>query len=493
MSRELVLVATFFALVVGCAGQAELPHTESVGSSAPNIVFAIADDWGWPHAGAYGDRVVQTPSFDRLAHEGALFEHAYVSSPSCTPSRGAILTGQDFFRLGAGGNLWSAWPSGFPEYPRLLAQAGYFVGSYRKGWGPGSHPASVDNPAGKNYENVEAFFEARPAGQPFSLWFGSTDPHRPYERGSGLESGMDPSEVHLFGHFPDVPEVRSDIADYYWEVQRFDSEVGALLDRLEAMGELDDTIVVMTGDHGMPFPRAKGNLYDAGTRVPLAVRWPGYVPAGRRVTDFVSLTDIAPTFLEVGSLEVPTVVTGRSLLPLLSSEETDRVGQGRDQIIFGRERHVPAQEDPDSGGYPMRAIRTGEYLFIRNYRTDRWPAGTPNYEKAYIDDVWLGDCDNGPTKTYLWKFREEPEVRRFYELAFSKRPAEELYDLKTDPQQLINVASDARYEEVGRDLDRRLSQALKAARDPRALGDGDFFDEQEYLGSGPKMITSTSQ
>ncbi|MFH1833709.1 MAG: sulfatase, partial [bacterium] len=271
----------------------------------PNIVFAIADDWSWPHAGAYGDPVVRTPTFDRLAGEGVLFEQAFISSPSCTPSRGAIITGQHFWRLGAGAELWSHWPSRFAEYPKLLADAGYHVGSFRKGWSPGDHPGSPDNPAGKSFKTVEEFFAARPEGQPFCLWFGSSDPHRPYETGSGAASGMDLAEIALFPHFPDAPEVRGDIADYYFEVQRFDRELGELLDAIAAQGELDNTLVFVTGDNGMPFPRAKANIYDAGARVPLVVSWPARVPGGRRVTDLVSTTDVAPTILDAAGLPVP--------------------------------------------------------------------------------------------------------------------------------------------------------------------------------------------
>ncbi|MCP5117374.1 MAG: sulfatase-like hydrolase/transferase, partial [bacterium] len=244
----------------------------------------------WPPAGAYGDKVVQTPTFDRLADEGVLFEHAYISSPSCTPSRGAIITGQQFWRLEAGGNLHSIWPSKFAEYPKMLAEAGYFVGSYRKGWGPGKHPDSPDNPAGKRYQSVEEFFAARTEDQPFCFWFGASDPHRPYETGSGAESGINLADAHLFAHYPEAEEIRSDVADYYWEVQRFDREVGELLARLEQMGELENTLIFMTGDHGMPFPRGKGNLYDSGAQVPLVARWGARAPGGRRVTDFVSLT-----------------------------------------------------------------------------------------------------------------------------------------------------------------------------------------------------------
>lgn len=453
----------------------------------PNIVLAIADDWGWPHASAYGDKGVQTPAFDRLAREGVLLEHAYISSPSCTPSRGAIITGQQFWRLGPAGNLWSVWPSTYPEYPRMLAEAGYFVGSYRKGWGPGIHPSSSTSPAGRTFGSVEEFFEERPDGTPFCLWFGASDPHRPYRQGTGVESGINLEDVHLFEHYPDVEEIRSDVADYYFEVQRFDSDVGRLLKLLEDMGELDDTLIVMTGDHGMPFPRGKGNLYDSGARVPMSIRWAARVPGGRTVTDFVSTTDLAPTFLAAAGLDVPAEMTGRSLVEILASGQSGRVSNDRDHILFGRERHVVAQEAPNMGGYPARGIRTDKYLYIRNYEADRWPAGTPHYEKAQATNAWLADCDNGPTKWFLWENRADPAVQKYYDLAFGKRPAEELYDLENDPGQIRNVSANAKYAQVRKDLSVRLAQALAETRDPRIEGRGSLFDSQPYLGGAPSF------
>ena len=453
----------------------------------PNLVFAIADDWGWPHASAYGDKGVKTPTFDRLAREGVLLEHAYVSSPSCTPSRGAIITGQQFWRLGPAGNLWSVWPSVFPEYPKLLAADGYFVGSYRKGWGPGIHPGTTVSPAGRIYATVGEFFEARPEGMPFCLWFGASDPHRPYKKGSGVAAGVKLEDVHLFEHFPDSEEVRSDVADYYFEVQRFDRDVGELVKLLEQTGELDRTLIVMTGDHGMPFPRGKGNLYDSGARVPMAIRWAAEIPGGRTVTDFVSTTDVAPTFLEAAGVAIPPQMTGRSLVSILRSGKSGRVDPDRDHILFGRERHVVAQEAPDMGGYPARAIRTDEFLYIRNYEPDRWPAGTPDYERAQVADAWLADCDNGPTKTFLWENRNDPAFKRYYDLAFAKRPAEELYDLRKDAGQVTSVVSEREYDQVRKRLAVRLAQGLMATGDPRIEGRGQLFDAQPYLGGSPRF------
>ena len=455
----------------------------------PNILFAIADDWGWPHAGVYEDPVVQTPAFDRVANEGVLFNHAYISSPSCTPSRNAILTGQFHWRLGPGANLWSTLDPSTPVYPLLLEEAGYHIGHYRKSWGPGKLDGWTKHPVGEEYKNgLEEFLAERPENTPFCFWLGSSDPHRGYDKGSGARSGMNLDRIRLFKCFPDVAVVRSDVADYYYEVQRFDTLVASAIKTLEKMGELENTIIVVTGDHGMPFPRCKSNNYDSGARVPLAVRWgSGIKKTGRILDDFVSLTDLAPTFLELAGVEIPEVMTGKSLVSLLRSHqegfiEPDRRGF----VVHGKERHVPSQEE-HMGGYPCRAIRNHDHLYIRNFKPDRWPAGTPNYEKAALPYYWLGDCDNGPTKTYMVENKEKDDAHRhLWELSFGKRPAEELYDCSNDPEQLINLANDPGYAEIKEELAALLMEQLEFTGDPRIKGEGDQFDAYPYYGTGPK-------
>ena len=455
--------------------------------SRPNILFCIADDWGYPHAGCYGDSVVRTPNIDRLARVGVVFEQAYVSSPSCTPSRGAILTGQWHWRLGPAGNLWCVFPKELPTYTRLLSEAGYAVGYSGKGWGPGRSEEG-GNPAGTRFKDFEQFLKQRPSpDEPFCFWIGTIDPHRPYKAGTGKASGLDLNAIELPACFPDNEVIRSDVADYYFEVARFDRVVGNAIESLKKRGLLKNTVVVVTGDHGMPFPRGKSNLYDLGTRVPLVVSWPGHFPGHRRVTDFVSLTDLAPTFLELAGVAVPKEMTGRSLMPQLTSSQSGRIDPQRDHVLTGKERHVPAQEAPDMGGYPCRSIRTDEYLYIRNYRPDRWPNGTPNYEKAAIPGAWYGDTDNGPTKTDIIEHRRDDKAHEMaYRLAFAKRPTEELYDLRSDPGQLRNVAGDARYAEVKKKLADQLTKELKATNDPREVGGGERFDAYPYLGGAPK-------
>ncbi|MBN2031184.1 sulfatase [bacterium] len=459
-------------------------------SKRPNILFAIADDWGWPHAGVYGDPVVKTPHFDRVANEGVLFNHAYVTAPSCTPSRNSILTGQYHWRLGPGASLWSTLDPTMPVYPLLLQQAGYHVGSWRKSWGPGGELTGwEDYPAGKPYsEGFSEFLSARPKDAPFCFWLGSSDPHRPYVLNSGADSGIDLDQIRLSGYFPDNGIVRRDVADYYFEVQGFDHDLGNAIEKLEEIGELENTIIVVTGDNGMPFPRCKSNLYDSGVRAPLAIRWGSRIKKrGRVIEDFVSLSDLAPTFLQIAGVNIPSVMTGQSLFDLLISDEEGFVtSDKRGFVLCGKERHVPAQEG-HMGGYPCRSIRTHDFLYIRNFKPERWPSGTPNYQKAAIPGAWLADCDNSPTKTYITENRNRDAYHsHLWELAFGMRPAEELYDCRKDPDQLNNIADDPAFAEIKNQLAEHLIDLLTESRDPRVLGEGDRFDQYPYYGGAPK-------
>ncbi len=453
----------------------------------PNILLAIADDWGWPHAGVYGDPVVKTPTFDRLAREGVLFRNAFISSPSCTPSRAALLTGQYHWRLEESANLWSTLQAKFRTYPEELRSAGYVIGHSRKAWGPGRiEPGGrKENPAGPTFPNFAAFLKDRPKDRPFCFWWGSSDPHRPYDWQSGAKSGMKLDQIKLPGCLPDSDIVRNDVADYYFEVQRFDREVGEALALLEKTGEMDNTLIVITGDHGMPFPRGKSNLYDLGTHVPLAIRWPKKVKGGRTVDDFVSLVELAPTFLEAAGRKPLGAMTGRSLMNVLTSDQSGQVDPQREQVIFGKERHVPSQEKGNLSGYPSRAIRTRDFLYIRNFRPDLWPNGVPDSSQAHIGNSFA-DCDNGPSKRFLIQHQDDPAVRKFFDLAFAKRPAEELYDLRQDPEELVNVAGKPAYSQAQRELAEKLTALLKATQDPRVIGGGEKFDQYPYYGGQMK-------
>jgi arylsulfatase A-like enzyme len=455
---------------------------QSAAARRPNIVLAIADDWSFPHASIYGDTTVSTPSFDRIAREGARFTRAFVAAPSCTPSRAALLTGQAIHRLEEGGNLHGFLPKSHAVYPELLETAGYVVGFSGKGWGPGQFEPGgrARNPAGPVFKNFEEFMKQRQAGAPFCFWFGSTDPHRPYEPGSGGRSGLQIGRVRVPKFLPDSAAVRNDLLDYYFEVQRFDADVGRILEILERAGELDNTIVVVTSDNGMPFPRAKANVYDAGARVPLAIRWPGVAKPGTTIDSFVSLVDIAPTLLEGAGLTPPAAMTGRTLLSALKGEPHPQ----RDRVFIERERHANVRRGDLS--YPVRAIRTNDYLYIRNFRPDRWPAGDPD---LYFAVGPFGDIDGGPSKSALLDGRGDSTLARYFQLATAKRPSEELYDLRRDPEQLENVSARPEYRAAQARLRADLERWLRETGDPRAGADDDRWDRFPYYGQPAKAET----
>ncbi len=464
------------ALALGTAAHAP----PAAGAPArPNVLFVIADDWSYPHAGAYGDRLARTPHFDRVAAEGMLFANAFTAAPSCTPSRAAILTGQWPHRLEEGGNLMGFLPSRFAVYPDLLEQAGYVVGHSGKGWGPGKFEPGgrARNPAGPPFAGFAEFLATVPAGRPFVFWFGSRNPHRPYREGTGEGAGLAPPDVKLPPVWPDTPEVRADVLDYYGEVAAFDRELGSLLAALDDTGRGDDTLVAVTSDNGMPFPRAKANLYELGTHMPLAIRWPRVVRPGRKSDAFVSLADLAPTFIEAAGLPPRREMTGRSLMALL------RTGRDRgrpDHVFLERERHAWVRKD--NLGYPARAVRTRDFLYGRNLRPERWPAGDPEF----LDAQW-GDCDGGPTKYLMLGLRGAAAGGTLWDLSFAPRPAEELYDRRTDPDERRNVADDPAYRAIKKKLRALLDQWMAETADPRVDPKDDRFDGFPYF-SHPTVV-----
>lgn len=440
----------------------------------PNIVFLMADDWSWPHAGILGDPVVQTPNFDRVSREGVLFQNAFVSTPSCTPSRLSILTGQDHWRLREGDSLGGSLREEYPVYTELLQKAGYRIGRFGKGVWPSKHTFRNRDSFGERYRSFEEFLKKREPDEPFCYWHGGQDPHRPYELGVGAKSGIKLSEVKVPECLPDNMTVRSDVADYLWEVQRFDHEVGEVLERLESIGELENTIVVVSGDNGMPFPRCKATLYDQGTRVPLAIRWGARVKAGRTVDDFVSLCDLAPTFLDAVGLRVPEQMSGRGLMPILESRLSGQVESDRSFVVTGMERHVYS--------YPSRALRTGDFLYVRNFDSQNWPTGEiegHNPEYDYATQPWPKEkgafsfnIDPSPAKQFLRLHRDESGAERYANLAFQRRQHEELFDLSKDPEQLLNVADDPVYSKTLQRLRRKLTAELIKRDDPRVAVNG---------------------
>ena len=476
----------------GCNGEAEKKVQR------PNILFCLADDAAFPHMGAYGTKWVRTPGFDRVAEQGILFTRAYTPNAKCAPSRACIITGRNSWQLGAAANHWCYFPKEYKTYPEVLSEHGYYVGYTGKGWAPGV-AGTVDgkprrlvgepwqkrrttpptNRISKTdyFENFRAFLEKKPADEPFCFWYGGHEPHRGYEFASGIKKGgkhiRDIDSVYTY--WPDVDSVRTDMLDYAFEIEYFDSHLVRMLDLLKQKGELENTLVIVTGDNGMPFPRCKGQEYEQSNHMPLAVMWKkGIKKPGRTVDDLVSFIDFAPTFLEIAQVDAGNcgmkTIQGRSLTSIFYTTDSGVTEPERDHVLIGKERHDVGR--PHDEGYPIRGIIRDQYLFIHNFKTDRWPAGNP--ETGYLN------CDGSPTKTVILNEFRKGENLQHWVWSFGKRPADELYNIKKDPDCIVNLARKPEYAGIVTKLKTQLFTELKEQGDPRMFGKGDVFDEYPY-------------
>ncbi len=458
-------------------------HPQAIAADPrPNILFCIADDAS-PHFGCYGCNFVRTPHIDQLASQGLKFNRAYTPTAKCAPSRAAILTGRNPWQLEEAANHQSFFPAKFKVMTEAFAEAGMYVGAQGKFWGPGEAKTEAGAPrkfglvsSGGNGqkedggEGFRTFLKQRPKDQPFFFWFGSTNPHRPYTLDAGLAAGKTTSQIdHVPAFLPDNDTVRRDLLDYATEVELFDAQVGSLLKVLDESGEAGNTLVVVTSDHGMPFPRVKGHNYEMSNHVPLVMRWPHRIASpGRSVDAFVSLIDIAPTFFAAVHVVPEKVgmasITGKALHPLFESA----TGETQPYAILGRERNdVWARPGSESGlGYPVRAIREGDWLYIENFEPERWPCGNV--------ELGLLDTDASPSKKWV---EEQSQSNAYWQFCFGKRPREELFNVRSDPDCVRNLATDKEQQTLKQQLRETLYAQLKSQQDPRILGQGGVFDQ----------------
>ncbi len=470
--------------------------TASATDNPPNILFAIADDWG-AHAGVYGTSWVRTPAFDRIATEGLLFTNAYTPVAKCAPSRAIVLTGRHAWQLEEAGNHMAVFPPKFKSWPEVLAEKGWHMGFTGKGWGPGIANDKSGQPrliTGKPYNrhsarppttgihknnyaaNFTDFLDHAPAGMPWCFWYGSLEPHRGYEYQSGVnKGGKKLSDIdQVPGYWPDTEEVRHDMLDYAFEVEHTDAHLGRMLAELERRGLLDSTLIIVTADHGMPFPRCKGYAYQDSNHVPLAIRWPGGVnKPGRVIDDFVSFIDIAPTILDAAGVDQKdsgmAAITGQSWREIWGSEKAGRVVVTRDHVLVGKERTDVGR--PNDEGYPIRGLIRDGWLFLKNYESGRWPAGNP--ETGYLD------TDASPTKTLILDRGRKDRSDKFWRLNFGMRPDEELFDLGSDPHCVHNLAGESVHERRQAAMRGEMEAVLKKQNDPRMSGGGKVFDDYE--------------
>ncbi|QUI25248.1 sulfatase [Vallitalea pronyensis] len=452
-----------------------------------NILFAIADDAS--HMGAYGHKFVHTPHVDQLAKTGVLFNNAFTTNPKCAPSRASILTGMHTWQLKEACTHFCYFPNDFHLYPDLLEEAGYHIGYTGKGWGPGNWERSglIRNPAGNAYNkmtltppehslistidyvrNFDMFLEAREDGQPFCFWYGCKEPHRKYIEGEGVYHGKKLEDVTVPAYFPDNDKVRSDLCDYAFEIDWFDKQLGGIINKLEEIGEMDNTVIVVTSDNGAPFPRIKGQMYEQDLNLPLIISCPAF-KGNRVIDDLVSFIDFAPTFLDIAGLDIPKEMPGKSLLDVLLSERDGFVNPQRNRAYMGRERHDMGRAEDK--GYPVRCIRTPDYLYIHNFEPSRYPSGNP--------ETYYTNCANCPTKEEILHLHAKGD-NCYYNYTFGLRPQEELYAIKKDPECMENLAQNKDYDVLKKALYLELKEKLIETRDPRILGNGDVFESYAY-------------
>ncbi len=367
-----------------------------------------------------------------------------------------------------------------------------------KGWGPGvandasgkprqmtgipfnkrkAEPPTKEISNNDYAANFNDFLDAAPKDKPWCFWYGSIEPHRAYEYGSGVaKGGKKLSDIdHVPAFWPDNETVRNDLLDYAFEVEHYDRHLGRMLENLEKRGLLENTLIIVTSDHGMPFPRSKGNANPMANHVPFAAMWAkGIHKPGRVIDDFVSFIDIAPTFAELAGLKweetgmAPT--SGHSLTDIFFADNGGQVTAARDHVLIGKERTDVGR--PHDWGYPIRGIINKNFCYLQNFEPSRWPGGNP--ETGYMD------CDAGATKTNLIDAHRQNPADPFWALAFGLRPGEEFYDLKKDPDFMTNGAADPALAAARTKLHDQLYAELKQQGDPRMEGHGDIFDKYEH-------------
>ncbi|MDT0642789.1 sulfatase [Zunongwangia sp. F363] len=492
-------------------------------SQRPNILFAISDDQSFAHTSFVGCQFVNTPVFDKVAREGVYFANCIAGSPGCAPSRSSIITGRYPWQNEQSGQHASAWLKKYVPFIDVLERAGYSIGRTGKGVDPFQYARNgkdslwrETNAAGilhSDFEydkdslskmggyasgikttdyfgNFKYFVENEKGDKPFFFWFGAREPHRPYEKDSYKKVGKDLKDVRVPGFLPDNDVVKGDLLDYVVEVEWFDRQLGYMLEYLEEIGELENTIVIVTSDNGKPFPSVKANAYEYGIHVPMAIRYPRNFSGGRVIKDPVSFVDIAPTILDIAGASPKGMmmpITGKSFLNILKSKKDGYVNKENAYVFSGRERHSSSRYK--NWGYPQRALRSRDYLFIWNMKPDRWPAGAPQEfnpnditseilnDGSYLYGRAYTDIDGSPTKDYLLKHADEEEIKQFLLMAVGKRPEFELFDINKDPYCLNNLADSPEYAEEKEKLKAELIKELNKTKDPRIVGpDKEIFD-----------------
>jgi N-sulfoglucosamine sulfohydrolase len=446
-------------------------HTSSRAATAsrPNILFILSDDHSYPFLSCYGDQNVRTPNLDRLAAQGMKFHRFFTAAPQCVPSRAAYLTGRSAVAARMT-RFSSALPRDEITFPEVLREkGGYFTGVCGRSYHLDGSAASEGSVTGKlmqkhamktfeqrlDYvrrgsdseavEQMAEFLDAKPADKPFCLWVNFSDPHHPWN--APAADRPDPAKLKLPAHWPDLPGMREQLADYCAEVNRLDASVQRVLELLAKRGFESNTLVIFSGDNGAALPHGKGSLYDPGCNVPFVVRWPGVVKPGGESRTLLSGEDVAPTVIAAAGLSAPSRMSGHNFVSLLKGE------------TYTPRRHVFAERGPHGRAPVTVNMRSGGYDLSRSVRSDR-------YKFIYNATPWIPyspvDSSGGAAWREMTAANEKgklaPGLRATYFTA--PRAVYELYDLQADPSELKNLSGDASLTAVEHELRVALTEKM---------------------------------
>lgn len=418
-SRNLGGLCLVFGLFLAPAG--ELRGGEQ---DPPNILVFLADDVDAKDYGCYGNDSIRTPNIDALAASGLRCDNAFLTTSQCSPTRISVLTGKYPHATGAE-DLHTPLPKDQTFVSTYLKDRDYFCGHMLKThYGPNGNDQF--DWYSKNLDDFPEFIEATEQ-RPFFMWVGFRDAHRPYQKGA-VSPPHDPAEVEVPPYLVDDQATREDLALYYDEISRMDEAIGRMMEQLKERGLTENTLVVFFGDNGRPFPRCKGTLYDSGIGTPLVCSWPKVIEAGSVYDGLVSVVDLAPTFLDIAGVKVPSDMQGHSIAGLFRDTEVEP----REYVFAERNWHNCDEH--------MRSVRSNQYKLIRNAYLDL-PHGTPS------------DLCASPSWQSLKALLEKEELTDAQAWLFQvPRPEYELYDVINDPQELNNLAEDDGYSSVREQL-----------------------------------------
>ena len=426
-----------FAFLLACICVVAGPPGRTVWATSPNVVWIIADDLG-PELACFGYSDVATPNIDRLANGGTRFTHAFATAPVCSSSRTAFVTGQ--YQTTVGGHHHDTrnkpeLPKSVPTVVGLMQQQGYFVCN-----GNGSLTKQIAKSHFNFAYDSKTFFDGtdwtqRNPNQPFFATVQIKEPHRPFVR-----SDRTRPDAIIPPYYPDHPIARADWANYLASIEVLDQKVGRVLDRLDAEGLAENTLVIFFGDHGRPHVRGKQWLYDGGLHVPLIVRWPNHVPE-RRVDDrLVSLLDLMPTTLMAAG-DTPPELPGHNLF--------DDSFEGHKILFAARDRCGDAVDR-------IRSVRTRNFKYIRNFYPELPYLQHSGYKKAGY-----------PVETLMRVMHKQGRWDTL--LMAETRPAEELYDLVADPHEMNNLSGDSDFQPKLVEMQSRLDRWIVETNDKGRL------------------------